>query len=372
MKALRPEQFEALLPNFKEISTTPPAKPKVSVRILAYNHSEFIAQAIEGALMQQTNFEFELVIGEDCSTDGTRELVLNYQQKHPDRIRLILAEENGGKYTGNGRLNFVRTLQACRGEYIALLDGDDYWTSPHKLQFQADCLDSHPEYAECGHQATILAYPERKEVGFYGPDIRTQESSFGYSEILEANFIATSSVMFRREFIQNLPKAIYFLPMADWPLHCLLASQGRIGWSYEPMGVYRHHPNAIWSSMGQIDIWKRIVYMYEVYLTYMDPAYHSLIKAKISDWAFKIGLEHLKNADHAQAKLFLAKCLRANPLGCSAPKLEIIKVSLRTFIPSFFWFLSAAKQLIRRGSSRDQLGGAKDNPSPSNPPAGTD
>ena len=124
---------------------------KVSVHMITYNHEKFIAQAIESALMQQVDFDYEIVIGEDCSTDRTREIVVAYQQRHPDKIRLLLHEQNVGV-----SLNDIRVYRACRGEYVAWLEGDDYWTSPHKLQKQADFLDSHPACSACFHPVTVF------------------------------------------------------------------------------------------------------------------------------------------------------------------------------------------------------------------------
>jgi glycosyltransferase involved in cell wall biosynthesis len=117
-------------------------EPLVSVMMITYNHAPFIAQAIQGVLHQKVNFPLELVIGEDCSTDGTREIVLEYQKKFPDIIRGITSDKNVG-----GRKNAHRTGKECRGKYIAYCEGDDYWHHPSKLQKQADYLESHPE---CG------------------------------------------------------------------------------------------------------------------------------------------------------------------------------------------------------------------------------
>jgi glycosyltransferase involved in cell wall biosynthesis len=110
--------------------------------MITYNHAPYIAQAIEGVLKQKVNFPIELVIGEDCSTDGTREIVFEYQKKYPDIIRVITSDKNVG-----GKKNSYRTMKACRGKYIAFCEGDDYWHHPSKLQKQVDYMESHPE---CG------------------------------------------------------------------------------------------------------------------------------------------------------------------------------------------------------------------------------
>jgi glycosyltransferase involved in cell wall biosynthesis len=114
--------------------------PLVSVHMITFNHEPYIARAIEGVLMQETDFPIDLVIGEDCSTDGTREIVLEYQKKHPETIRVITSARNVGPSA-----NELRTDRACRGKYLAYCEGDDYWHHPLKLQKQVDYLESHPE-----------------------------------------------------------------------------------------------------------------------------------------------------------------------------------------------------------------------------------
>jgi glycosyltransferase involved in cell wall biosynthesis len=126
---------------FKELSA--PAvmdkTPLVSVKMITYNHESYIAKAIEGVLMQETNFPFELVIGEDCSTDRTREIVLEYQRKRPDVIRVIAWDRNAG-----GKRNGRKVIESLRGKYIAPCDGDDCWTHPKKLALQVDIMERDP------------------------------------------------------------------------------------------------------------------------------------------------------------------------------------------------------------------------------------
>src|SRR4051794_3890726 len=119
---------------------------KVSVCMITYNHERFIEQAVASALTQATSFEYEIVIGEDCSTDRTRNILIELQRANPDKIRLLLPEHNLG-----AQRNFVQTLDMCRGQYIAYLEGDDYWTSSAKLQQQVDFLDQHADFAICFH-----------------------------------------------------------------------------------------------------------------------------------------------------------------------------------------------------------------------------
>src|SRR5579864_5044611 len=106
---------------------------KLSVMMITYNHERFIAQALDSILAQQVNFDYEIVVGEDCSADGTRAILMDFHRRYPSRIVPFLRDRNMGAMP-----NFESTLRACRGQYLALLEGDDYWTSPDKLQRQVD------------------------------------------------------------------------------------------------------------------------------------------------------------------------------------------------------------------------------------------
>jgi len=114
--------------------------PLVSVWMITYNHEKYIAQAIDSILTQKTNIDYEIVIGDDYSTDRTREIVLEYKSKHPEKIKLLLQKKNVGLMQ-----NFIDTLKACTSKYIALLEGDDYWTDPKKLQKQIDYMSANPQ-----------------------------------------------------------------------------------------------------------------------------------------------------------------------------------------------------------------------------------
>ncbi len=109
---------------------------KVNVCVITYNHEEFIEKALASILNQKADFDFDIVIGDDCSSDKTKEIILKYKQRYPDLIRILFSEKNIGM-----RENFLRSLKACKGKYIAILEGDDYWTDEYKLQKQFDYLE---------------------------------------------------------------------------------------------------------------------------------------------------------------------------------------------------------------------------------------
>ena len=219
------------------------AAPKISVCLVTYNQEMWVSQAIESVLTQRTSFDIELVIGEDHSTDRTRDTVSAFARQHPGRIRVLLQDANRGLLA-----NFSDTFAACRGEYVALIDGDDYWTSPDKLEQQARFLDAHPECTICFHDTAVLL-PD----GNFCPDNYTSPSQKRIStltDLFETNFIATCSAMVRRSAVPTLPSWYKDCCWEDWPLYILLAERGSIGYLPEVMAVYRSHGQGLWSGLG--------------------------------------------------------------------------------------------------------------------------
>ncbi|OYW17265.1 MAG: hypothetical protein B7Z54_08515, partial [Sphingobacteriales bacterium 12-47-4] len=138
--------------------TPPDTNMLLSVCLQTFQQAAFIRQAIDSVLAQETDFPFEILIGEDDSTDGTREICREYVQRFPDRIRLFLRHESEKIYINGvktGRFNFLSNLQAARGKYIALLDGDDYWPDTRKLQKQVEALEKNPSLSICFSRVEI-------------------------------------------------------------------------------------------------------------------------------------------------------------------------------------------------------------------------
>lgn len=216
--------------------------PRVSVCIPTYNHEAYVAQTIDSALSQRTNFAVELIIGEDCSTDGTRKIVVDLANKYPDQISLRLAQTNQGA----GR-NFMDLFSQCRGEYVVILEGDDYWTSPDKLQKQVDALDAHPEWAMCFHPATC-DYDDGRPSHLF-PEEQTR-SEYTIYDLFVKDFMATGAVMFRNRLFGELPDWFADVVVGDWTLHLLNAAHGNIGFLPEPMSVYRIHRGGIFSNQS--------------------------------------------------------------------------------------------------------------------------
>lgn len=126
---------------------------KVSVIFITYNHEKYVEKALRSVLTQETDFPFEVVVGEDCSTDGTREILKTVAKEYPDQVRLYLRDTNTG---GRPTVNVYETTMRCHGKYLAYLEGDDWWTDPKKLQKQVDFLESHPEYMAVTHSMQMV------------------------------------------------------------------------------------------------------------------------------------------------------------------------------------------------------------------------
>jgi glycosyltransferase involved in cell wall biosynthesis len=249
---------------------------KVSVCLITFNHEKFIVQAIESILCQEVKFNYEIIIGEDFSSDKTRSIVIDYQKQYPDKIRLILPEENLGCY---GQKIFVQTLQACRGEYIALLDGDDYWICSHKLQQQVDYLDNHPECAICFHDVTTI-FEDKVGLSQRYNNFEPQELS-NIENILKSNFIPTCSTLYRRGLFDEFPEWYNETVCGDWVLHVLNARHGKIGYINKCLGVYRVHRNGLFSSMRKIQQIEEAIKFYKLLNEYLNFEYNYIIQSEI-------------------------------------------------------------------------------------------
>lgn len=253
---------------------------KVSVCITAYNHGEYIAQAIDSVLLQKTDFDFEIVIGEDDSTDDTRKIVKGYKEQYPDKIRLFLNDRKNVIYIDGrptGRWNFMNNIRNAEGDYIALLDGDDYWTSPDKIQKQSDFLDNHPDCAMCFHAVRILFEGDGRSEHIAEPHGR--KNVYTLKDLLKGNFIYTCSVMFRNGLLPEFPEWFSRVAWADWPLHILNAEHGDIGYIPEVMGTYRIHSGGIHSSKMEIDRVKGMIQIYPYINAHFDFRYNRLIRS---------------------------------------------------------------------------------------------
>ena len=206
--------------------------PTVSIFSMVYNHEKYIEQCLNSFLMQKTLFDFEIVIGEDFSSDRSREILLDFQNKYPGKFKLLLHPHNIGAVQ-----NQKLTLNACTGKYIAICEGDDYWTDPLKLQKQVDFLEANEAYSMCFHRTDELLIDRtiQKSLTTYS---EKANRFFEIDDLAKGNFIHTPSVVFKNNLIE-FPKWMSLVSVGDYPLWMLLASRGRIGYLGESMAHYR-------------------------------------------------------------------------------------------------------------------------------------
>jgi glycosyltransferase involved in cell wall biosynthesis len=299
---------------------------KLSVCMITYNHEDFIAQALDSVLMQDVDFDYEIVLGEDCSTDNTRDIARDYASRFPNRVQLLPAEKNLGM-----KHNFIRTLRACRGQYVASCEGDDYWTSPHKLAKQVSFLEMHPECAVCFHNVEVIYEDQSQEPQNYCSS--GQKEISGLEDILKGNFIPTCSVMFRRRPARDFPEWFYALEMGDWPLHLLNAEQGEIGYIDQVMGVYRVHSGGAWYSLSQIEAIHEYIKFYHYANAHLGFRYQRLIKTCLSNCYCALASAYALDGDLAKARMYARRSLAERPLGRSHLDARPYLVMLRSHAP---------------------------------------
>ncbi|WP_373032846.1 glycosyltransferase [Sulfurovum sp.] len=223
----------------------------VSVFMITYNHEKYIAEALDSILMQEVDFRYEIVVGEDCSTDNTRQILLEYRDKYPDKFKLLLHNENIGMMP-----NVISTLKACTGKYIAMLEGDDYWADPLKLQKQVDFLDDHEKYICTFHNysvvdedGNILIQSQEKYKGLR--DYNSDEMCSG------ATAIPTLTVMFRNVAL-DIPHEFESVYNGDTAIWHLLGFFGESKYQQDiECASYRIHSNGVWGSLQQVDKLKK-------------------------------------------------------------------------------------------------------------------
>ncbi|WP_268225679.1 glycosyltransferase [Sinomicrobium oceani] len=279
---------------------------KLSVCIFTYNHQAYIAETIEGALRQKTNFEFEIVVGEDCSTDGTRQIVEQYEKCYPQKVRAIYNKTNLGMMSNNSN-----TILQCKGDYIALLDGDDYWIDDKKLQNQVEFMDNNPKYSFCFHDGKIL-----------GKDgVLLDETCCGYMSKEEVKFedvifdvsIPTFSIVFRRNLLGGYPPSwFHTLNAPDRPLFLLLAQKGKGYYFNQCWGVYRLHDNGCWTGQNYQSRWLTHLQIFNTINSYYDQKYDKAFSKAKNKVYYILAIQLSKDGKLKRSVCFLKKFMTSH------------------------------------------------------------
>lgn len=235
---------------------------KLSICCITYNHEKFITHALEGFVRQKTDFDFEIIVADDCSTDDTQKICLEYQNKYPDKIKLLLNETNIGSMS-----NFLKALRSCKSEYVALCDGDDYWCDENKLQKQVDFLETNPDYILCFTRGIIYnTFSQKKQINLdfeIGKELTIQHFINGNDQL-------TATAVIRNKSHLSLPDYFYQSPFGDLLLYLwVMQSNNRKAFCLPDVtAVYRIHSNGIHGQFHQSK--EKLIKAYRMHLVFYD------------------------------------------------------------------------------------------------------
>ncbi len=311
-----------------------PVKPVVSVCVQTYQHARFIATCLDSIVSQETNFEFEVLVGEDRSRDGTRDVCMEYARKYPHLIRLFLHDRSNQitiNGTVTGRFNLYHNFTSSQGRYIAICEGDDFWVDRQKLQKQVEFLDNHQEFMFSFHNA-IPVDAEDRPIG--SPVLGEGfHSDYSQEQILSGARLPTASVCFRRDLIALLPDSYFLALNGDSYLNRFGAQFGKAGYvDVQPSG-YRLHAGGIWSGKDQEFRMKNNLNTLRKLLPELQREYQPVVAKRICALATSLAVRQLRSL---------------KPLQAMESALKNLVYSIRHFGPRFFVYqCQAVRELIR-------------------------
>lgn len=282
----------------------------VSVSCITFNHAPYIRACLDGFLMQKTSFVFEILIHDDCSTDGTREIIEEYSKKYPDIIFPIFQTENQYSKGVRGmmaRFNFPRS----RGKYIALCEGDDYWSDPYKLQRQVDFLEANTDFSICFHNMKILNESNPSALEF--TNSKDQESVSSILDLAsKGNFMFTASVVFKKPK-DGFPNWLTDLPIGDYAIHLFNAQFGKIKFLDQVMGVYRIHAGGVWGSFSKEKLYDRWIPMLEQLQDKFSDEVNKTLRAQKIYSLLDVYMISFEKKDNKKANEVMALIMKVNP-----------------------------------------------------------
>lgn len=258
---------------------------KVSISCITYNHEKYIEQAIQSFLMQKTDFKYEILIHDDASTDSTADIIKKYQQEYPDIIKPVLQSEN--QYSrGVKHISYTYNFNRAKGKYIALCEGDDYWTDKYKLQKQVDYMESDSECTLCTHSVKRVSTESVNDIGLIRPSKVNRELDIREFILGGGMFIGTNSILFPKKIIDNLPTWFFDAHAGDYPLQIFLANHGKAYYMDETMSAYRVNVQGSWTNRvyfsyeQRIEHFKRVAKMLDEINEYTEYKYNKEVEIR--------------------------------------------------------------------------------------------
>jgi glycosyltransferase involved in cell wall biosynthesis len=254
---------------------------KISVVVTTYNHESYIRQCLENILSQKGDYDLEVIVGDDCSTDKTLIIIEQYKISHRNTIFILPTQNNLGITK-----NLKRCLDACSGDYIAICEGDDYWTDNYKLQKQKDFLDKHRECSMC-FSAIVLYYEDTNQFVPHQGQLSLKKQFLTTEDLIRINYIGNfSCCMYRTDSVRMLNDKIFNLYTVDWMFNMAIGELGMIGFLSDPMSVYRIRSGGAWSGKPRLEQLNDQLYHINTYNNYFGYKYNtsfSELKEKIGE-----------------------------------------------------------------------------------------
>ncbi len=269
---------------------------KVDVLLISYNQETFIAQTIESILAQRvkSDVNISVIIADDCSTDKTLEIIKSYEEISLFPFVYLYNDKNLGITK-----NYQRAFNACDGDYIAVLEGDDYWSTPNHLENHIRFLSSHHECCMSMNRISYIRPETPQPITFgwnYNEDVHYVDTK---SQIKDGNQLGNlSACVFRTSCIKSLESSLYDLYLADWMLGVMLSQKGLIAILKESTSVYRQNPHSKWAALSRNEQISQLINLAESYDKYQNGLYHE-------EWAYFI--KKLKRSKYKSYKKFLPK-----------------------------------------------------------------
>lgn len=317
------------------------SSPVISVLMLAYNHGEYIRQAIESVVSQTSSPVFELLIGEDGSSDNTRQICLELQAEFPQCIRVITSDHNQGMHK-----NFARLWQEAAGAYVAFCEGDDYWLDAQKLHKQFEFLSDNADCSLCGTLATTVLENDNGQwysAALVKPPLLKNKYSF--EELISSYNFHFSSVMLKKTAV-HFPSWFQTVYCVDRPLYLLAAMHGKAGLIAEATSAYRIHEKGHWSSISMSGKAASSIDLFCKMVDYFDPRYRKLFLDTLSDILWDYMSRSLDDGQLTSAKVIYWQSIRYASLSKTLTHLGLFsRVFLRLHFPSCY---NLGRTLARR------------------------
>lgn len=320
---------------------------KVSICCLTYNQKNFIADAINSFLNQKCDFLFEIIIHDDCSTDGTIGILKDFEHRYPNIIKLILEEENQFSL---GMKIFPLTFEKARGEYIALCEGDDYWIDNQKLQKQVDYMDSHQDCSLTFHNAYRFDQQSKSKTVFlptnqFSANFYKKSHMYNVGELELLGFVPTASFVTRSSYLKKLPEIYYSSPVGDLPIKLHCASQGYTYYFDEIMSIYRvNSGSSIMDGWSDYKIKQRVTLEYKLLavihefnritnLKYFDLFEKDILFREINIYFLENDYKKLRNKKYKDIIKLMGKKIG-------------LQINLLIYFPSLAVFLKKTKRVL--------------------------